>query len=248
MAGLEPADRGGERTGDRSGRLDARGQLGEAEVGDLGGAVLGDEDVGGLEVAVQQALVVSGGQAPAGLDEALEDPRPRSLGLAQPGAKRPPAHVLHHQHHPGARVVDVVHGHHVGVGEQGHGLGLPHEALVTLGLERVGAQELEGYLALELGVVGPQHLAHAPATDLLEHDVAIDRLAERDGFEPVAQRAPAVTLSRVELAGVARVVRHRPQYRRGRSGPATEVDRGSLVRAGIRSTHGPWAQGPRAKR
>jgi hypothetical protein len=53
----------------------ARGRLGagEAEVEDADAAVVADHDVGGLEVAVDQAGRVGGGEALAGLAEHGED-------------------------------------------------------------------------------------------------------------------------------------------------------------------------------
>ena len=59
-------------------------QLGQAEVGELGVAVLRDEDVVGLDVAVQDAGGVRGRQAVGDADEQVDDLAPRALLACAP--------------------------------------------------------------------------------------------------------------------------------------------------------------------
>jgi hypothetical protein len=93
----------------------------------------------------------------ASLDEDVEDLAPAALPLREPILERRSLHPVHDQ-------VDLVqvgpssmYRHHVGIVEPGHGLGLAQEA--GLGLLDPSAlalrpQELDGYLAIELWIVG----------------------------------------------------------------------------------------------
>src|SRR5439155_11475249 len=76
----------------------------------------------------------------------------------------------------------------------------PFEGLMVLG--KVFGQELEGYEAAELGVLGLVHDAHASAAQLLENAVVGDRLARHKG-----ERPGAVILGRDRRASQQRVGR-----------------------------------------
>jgi hypothetical protein len=100
---------------------------GEAEVDDAGAAVVVDEDVVGLEVAVDEAGAVGGGEAVAGGEEHVEDSarargwrRARRAGWAAMNSMAMKRLAV-----DGADVVDAGD---VGVGEAGHGLGLAAQA------------------------------------------------------------------------------------------------------------------------
>lgn len=178
--------------------------LGQAEVGDLAGAslaavVLGQDHVGRLEVAVQQALVVRRGQAAPGVDERREDLGPAPRTATQPLAQRRPSHQLHGEHHLLLRVVlDVVHGDDVGVAEPGHRPRLADQASAGGGIDAGGAQHLERHLALELGVIGAQDPAHAPAAELVDGQVPAEVL----GAELERRRGGGPGRRGLELAGV----------------------------------------------
>jgi hypothetical protein len=109
-------------------------------------------------------------------------PRPR---LAEAVLQRAAAHVLHREEDAPLVDADVVHGDDVGVGEAGHRLGLSEEArlhvdrLVAAGEE--GAQDLDGHLAIELGVVRGVDDPHSALGDSFEEDVAPDPAAGGDG-------------------------------------------------------------------
>ena len=63
-------------------------QLGQAEVEDLDQAVLGDEQVLGLQVAVDNPLVVSGGEPVCDLDRMLDGLANRKRGAPKTAAER----------------------------------------------------------------------------------------------------------------------------------------------------------------
>jgi hypothetical protein len=67
------------------------------------------------------------------------------------------------------RFLHRVNRHDVGVIERGHRLGLALEAAAALGIGgQVAGQNLQGHVALELGVLGNEHLSHAALADPLD--------------------------------------------------------------------------------
>ena len=78
-------------------------------------------------------------------------------------------HKLHRDEMDPVGLFDGMDGDDVGVLERGHGLGLALEALAALGVasELLG-QHLERHVAVEPGVAGAVHLAHATLAELLD--------------------------------------------------------------------------------
>jgi hypothetical protein len=163
--------------------------LGEAEVGHLARAAaapavvaVGHEHVRGLEVAVQHPLAVRGREAPSGLDEGRQHVAPGSRRLPQPLLQRAALDQLHRDHDPVLGiVVDVVDRHHVGVAEHGHGPRLANHARPAERIHDLGTQHLERDLALQPGIVGAEHPAHAALTELLDDEVATEASARIEG-------------------------------------------------------------------
>ncbi len=123
----------------RSGRVEPR----EAEVADPDASIVADEDVGGLEVAVDDAAGVGGGEAVAGLGEHGQDLVVRAGGR-EPRGEIGARDVLHHHEDRGAIEADLVDGHHVRVGEARH-----HARLLQ---QRVGARARRAAVQIE-GVI-----------------------------------------------------------------------------------------------
>ncbi len=155
----------------RSARL--TGERRQAEVEDLGPAVLCDEDVGGLDVAVDDAPAVRLGEAPC-------DPEPELRDVGE--LERTPLHPFleclalvagHGDEEPAVvRLVDVVDGADVRVIERRRGARLLDEALLGVLVPRqLGGEELEGDGPLEAGVLGAVHDTHAALTELLANHV-----------------------------------------------------------------------------
>src|SRR5262249_27247619 len=139
----------------------------DAEVEDDG--TLADEDVRGLEVAVDDPAVVRG---VAGAGDVLED------GDALVEAEGDLAHggrVAGLPGEEGALVGDarVVEAHDVGVLEAGKSVHLAAEALRVAGARP--REELHGDLAAELGVPGEEDAAARSAPDRAKDLVAPDR-------------------------------------------------------------------------
>jgi hypothetical protein len=154
------------------------GRDGEAEVGHLRLSIAVEEDVLRLEVAVDQAGVVGGGEAAAGSNELLEDVGPGARSGAQPLAERVSLQVLHGDEQAAVGGAHVVDGDDVRVGGAGQGAGLAQESLAQArGRAAAGADQLEGHGPIEVIVAGRPDHAHGPGPDLADELVAIDARA-----------------------------------------------------------------------
>jgi hypothetical protein len=141
---------------------------GEAEVQHEDPPAAIEHEIGGLEVAVDDALLVRGMDGARGDAERLDGLAERKRGLLQ----RPPLHVLHHDVGPPAFLGDPVDGDDVRVGEPGRDDGLAGEALQRRALLGQRDRELQRASAAELAVPGfPDFAGAAPAEALDEHEV-----------------------------------------------------------------------------
>ena len=180
LLGRHVADRAQDRAGVRVGSVLRQGldvgpgpflarspELRDSEVENLDQAILGEEQVLGLQVAVHDALLVGGGEAPCDLDGELH-----RLARAQRAAGHAVAEGLALQQlrdDIGRAVVlpEIVDGDDVGVVEDAYGFGLVLEAADPVFVDRdLGVEDLEGHVAGEPLVFGAVDLAHAsPAED-----------------------------------------------------------------------------------
>ena len=134
---------------------------GEAEVEDLDEAAVGEHDVGGLEVAMEDAEVVGGGEAVGGLDAGGEDELEAGGAFGDELVEGLAGDVLHDDvgffavTAFGGGLADVVDGADVGVVDGGGETGLAELGGAHLLDGEVAAlEELEDDGALEEGVVG----------------------------------------------------------------------------------------------
>jgi hypothetical protein len=204
---------------------DLAGDADDAEIGHPDPAGRGQEDVVGLEVAVDQPGVVRRGQAAPGLHEHRQ-----GLGQAVP-ARHPPAQgavvrELHRQVHLVAEGADLVHGDDVGVVDLGHRLRLAQQAgarVAGLAGQGPGAQQLDRDLAIEVRVVGGVHQAHAAATEQAEHDEATDAVAAcRRADRGIA----AADLAGADLTGARAIEQGRGHARAGPHVVGADADGG----------------------
>ena len=152
--------------------------LSDAEVEDLGvqPVALTQEDVGRLEVAVDDAARVSRTQAAGDLAPERGDVLWRQRPPVEAVAERL-APVARHRHEgpPVVGLADLVDGADVRMVDAGRGPRFGEEPLAGL---RVGAtvvgQHLEGHLAVEPLVLRPVHDAHAALSQRAEHAVTAD--------------------------------------------------------------------------
>ena len=155
----------------------------EAEVGHLHAAVLAEQHVGRLEVAMYQPGRVRSDQAPAGPNEHTQHLAPVMPSGRHPLLQGAAGDQLHHDEYLPLVHADVVDGDHIGMGELGQRLSLAHEAALhglARGLARV--QQLDRHLAIELRIEGGEYPPGAPRPDATDHHVAAD--ADRLGAIP----------------------------------------------------------------
>ena len=187
---------GGAVTGGIGCFVDAR----EAEVQDLG-TVRRQEDVGGLEIAVDHPLAVGGGervgQRQARVDERRNVHRPERQALVE----RLAVEQLHHQVRHG-RVADVVDRADPGMILRGDRLGLALEPFQRPGRGGFGLQDLDRHHPVEPRVTGPVHLSHATRADPGEYLVGTE---------------PGAGIERHWVAGAADYTRNARRPRAARS-------------------------------
>src|SRR5262249_45060491 len=143
-----------------------------------------EQDVAGLEVAVDDAVGVDGGQ---GLGDLAGQAEGRLRGAeaalgAEPGGERLPLDEGHDDVGDAVLLADVVDGADVGVADGGGGAGLAEEAAAghLRGLAGVvAARHLDGDGALQLRVERLVDDSHAAGAERLEDDVPADLLARR---------------------------------------------------------------------
>ncbi len=186
------------------------GDLGDPEVEDLEAAVTGEHEVGGLDVAVDDARSVGVGQAVGhlgGADDRLGD-RQRPLG--DHALERPAPVVGHHDEEPAVfRLLHSVDRADVDVVERGRCLGLALEASLEhrVSGETLG-QELEGDGPARAAIVRPVHGSHPSAAELLQQLVPIPGTRLSDQCPRKVERRGDDAL---QPAGGVRSVRAREQ-------------------------------------
>ena len=151
------------------------GDLGQAEIGDPGRPVRRDENVAGLDVPVDDPVLVGRGQAVGdlggegqglgGWERAALDLGPQTFAAAEGHGD---------EHLPGAALADLVDGADVRVIEDRGRTRLMGEPLPGLGVvNELRGQELEGDGAPELEVVRFVDDTHPAASDLADDAVLL---------------------------------------------------------------------------
>jgi hypothetical protein len=186
---LAPLQLLGRHVGGRAGThvvaRELRRESGQAEVGETDLPLAVEHDVRGLEVAVEDALLVCRGEPRRHLPRDVqglvlrETPDP-----AEERRQVLPVHELHRQEVLPLGLADVPHAADGRVRDLARHADLAVKALQALGvaLERAG-QELEGDRLLELQVVRAVDLAHPAAAE--ETDDAVALAEHRAGREPL---------------------------------------------------------------
>ncbi len=149
------------------------GAPGEPEVEHLHVAVVGDLDVPGLQIPVDDAGVVGGGEGIGDLPRQSQRFRDWNRAMADPRREIFAVDQLHGDERPGAfasGVVDVGDVRVIQGGERPGFTGEAHDA-VGVGGEGVG-QDLQRDVTIELGVAGPVDLAHPAGSDR-SHDLVL---------------------------------------------------------------------------
>ena len=186
------------------------------------------EHVGGLEVAVDEADVVGGGEGPSGVDKHGDLLPQRPVLGVEPLAQRDALDELHRDEQRPVVLADVVDRHHVGVVELGERTRLLPQGVRLLALERGdGPQQLDRELAVELRVERGVDDPHAAGTDAAPDLVATDLVSLFEVVEQQANRSNAAG-DRGCCDGVGRgalVVGRRRHTQRYTKGPAATMTR-----------------------
>jgi hypothetical protein len=171
--------------------------LGDAEVEHLDGAGLGDEDVVGLEVAVDDALHVRARERAQDRDHDLHRAGVRqALAVLGQVGERLAAQELEHDVRRAAVLADLVdHDDVVVLAERG-GARLDAEPLGLFGLVRL--QELDRDAAAEPDIAGEEHAPHPALADHLDDLVLVDPDA---GVQRRADRVDDATMKKSSGCG-----------------------------------------------
>src|SRR5262249_1653596 len=161
---------------------DRFGQLRETEVEDLDAPVFREEHVLGLQIAMDDALVVRGRQAAGDLHAVLDRLADRQRAALQRLTQRLAGEQLRHDVRRRCVGADVVDDDDVGMVERGGSARLLFEAPEAIGIggeER--RQDLEGDVAAEPRVTGAEDLAHTARADGTDDFVGADARAGGEG-------------------------------------------------------------------
>ena len=174
--------------------------LGQAEVGDLGRAVGGEQDVGRLEVAVDDPPVVRGLHPPREQDDHLHRLARRPGALAEPLGQAAPLDELQGEVREPGVLADLVDLDDARVLELGDRLGLGPEPRELIGRGvGPGQDHLEGDVAVEAELAGLINDAHAAAAQLLDEPIA-DR-PDRPGWGGAVGRPGGGCVERLVVGG-----------------------------------------------
>ena len=168
-----------------------RGQLRQPEVEYFHLAVIGDEDVRRLDVAVHDAGMMGSLEGVGDLTAEVEHHIDRQRSAVDPAAERAALEQLHHEKRQAVVLADVVHRADVRVIQRGRRARL---ALKSLGgdriLQQLRGEELDGDLASEAGVFGAIDHTHTALANLVDDSVMGDSLADhRRAKLPMVGRA-----------------------------------------------------------
>jgi hypothetical protein len=154
----------------------------DPEVHDLDAAIGGEQHVLGLEIAVHDAVPVSGVQRLGELEEDLERPRGRQASIRQRGAERDASHELAREVQLAVDLLERVDRRDCGMGQRRGGACLACQALARAGVAAERArQHLQRDGAAQAIVAGGVHHAHAAAADFLADFVRADTRARERG-------------------------------------------------------------------
>jgi hypothetical protein len=159
--------------------------LGKTEVENLHSPVGEQEDVLGLQVAVDDAALVRRGEPGGDLRRDLHGLARRRRSAVQALAQRLAEEELHDRERLVALPADVVDGEDVGMREGGDRLRLALEAGERVGARReMRRQHLERHVALEPRVARPIDLPHPSSPELAQDLVRPEPISDRERHAP----------------------------------------------------------------
>jgi hypothetical protein len=169
-----------------------------SEVGQLGRAIAADQDVGGLDVAMDDAHAVGMLKAPGDLQDEACGLRPlQPLGLVEHAGQGLALDILHHQVVHAALEAAIVDAHHVGMLHLGAELGFALEALHHPGIAcRLAREHLDRDPPADRQLLGFIDHPDRPGSEAPDQAAAAQLLADqlviRTGFGADVDWTPAV--------------------------------------------------------
>jgi hypothetical protein len=141
-------------------------QFRDAEVQNLHAAIASEEQVLGLQIAMDDATVVRRREALRDLHGVVGRLALRHRAVPETLAQRLAFEQFRHDVQHGALAPDVVHDKEIRVVERAGGPGFRLEAADAIGITGSGCrQNLDRHIAAKPRVAGPVHLAHASGAD-----------------------------------------------------------------------------------
>jgi hypothetical protein len=164
-------------------------ELGQTEIQDLHASVFRDEQVFRLEVAVDDALAVRGGQSVRHLQGLLGGFAWTQRPVRQPLAQGLAFEQFTHEIRCAPVNPGFVNRQHVGMIQRRQRLGLLLEAPQPVGLRReVLRQHLYCYVAVEAGVARAKHFSHPTRAKALDDLEVIERGADHLSAVSITRR------------------------------------------------------------
>src|SRR5437016_505255 len=128
-------------------------EFGEAKIENFDGATVGHENVGGLDIAMDDALFVCGVQGVSELDADVNGAQNGEGAEGNQLVEGLAFEQLHGDEGPAIVFLDGVNGAYAGMIERGGGAGLTEETFESLGVAvGVFREEFQGYPAAQFGV------------------------------------------------------------------------------------------------
>src|SRR5580658_8699293 len=155
------------------------GDFGKAKIENLGVAAFGDEDVGGLDVAVNDALGVGGIEGIRYFDGEIEKALHVQGTAGDQILESLALETFHGDESPSVFFANVVDSADVGMVESGRGFGFAAEASEGLGiLGEVVGKKFQSYEAIKARVLSLVDDSHAAAAELFDYAVVGDGLSD----------------------------------------------------------------------
>ena len=156
----------------------------ETKIEHLDQPILGDHDVSGLEVAMNNARGMRLRQRVRNLNAISDGFTQFELALLDHRRQRRPAHVLHYDEVGVVLGVDFVDGDDIGMIERGSRHGLTLEAgASSLGQRAIGRKNFDGNVAIKPGIMRAINHAHSACPNIRENVVMREPSANH-GFVP----------------------------------------------------------------
>ena len=145
------------------------GVLGEAEVENFGLAARGDENIRGLDVAMNNSAGMCGVEGIGNLNGEIEERGERDGAAADAFAEGLAFEQLHNEERTPAGFADVEERADAGMIESGNGAGFALKSFEGGGIVgEIAGEKFEGDEAAEANVFGAENLAHAAAAEGLD--------------------------------------------------------------------------------